>query len=262
MNKVVSHILVGISSAAISGVVTYFVTKKIEEKKFSEALAENTNRLHEYFSKKEEELQTQINELRGHIIAAVNEETPDDEPPKEVENDGVNRATVKISDNIFSNSALGAIESIKELAKKKYSPSVVADNKVLDGEDEISDEEHQQNLRVMDSVRNDKYDGEDLIVMNIDDEAYCDPEDDRYQPKFDHVEVTWYENDDVMCYNDNNEVIHNADELFGEGHMRFKDGVCFIRNVNRRTDYMIVYNCGSYAEEVLGIEPDSYEDEE
>lgn len=261
MNKVVSHILVGIGSAAISGVVTYFVTKKIEEKKFAEALAENTNRLHEYFSKKEAELQTQIDELRGHIVAIVNDETPDDEPPKEVTDDGINRATVKVSDNIFSNSAIGAIESIKELTKRKYSPSIIADGKVIDSED-INEEEHQQNLRVMDSVRNDKYNDDDLIVMNIDDEAYCDPEDERYQPKFDHIEVVWYENDDVMCYKDNNEVINNADELFGEGHMRFKEGVCFIRNVNRRTDYMIIYDCGSYAEEVLGIEPDSYDEEE
>ena len=243
MNKVVSHIIVGVVSAAVSGGATFFVTKNILEKKFAKIVSDNYGRAKEHFDKKEAELQRQIDELRGHIVTIVNEETvDDDDEPKEVADDGIQRSTVKISDNIFSNGALEALDSIKKLANSAYGPTVIADNK------KVTDSEYPEE--------------EDLIVMNIDDEAYCDPEDDRYQPKFDHIEVTWYEQDDVMCYNDDNKPIYNAEELFGEGHMRFKEGVCFIRNINRRTDYMIIYNSGSFAEEVLGIEPDSYEEDD
>lgn len=99
------------------------------------------------------------------------------------------------------------------------------------------------------------------VIENIREEAYYNEDDPEYRADYDHVDILWYEGDDTMCYEKNDEEIHDIEKFIGYGHLKFVDDMCTIRNHKLKADYSIVRNDGYYSEEVLGIDP-AFRDEE
>lgn len=130
--------------------------------------------------------------------------------------------------------------------------------------------EDEEGLRVShEEVHNAFEDNQDLYK----DQPFVKPEDtstpyvvplDEFsegEKSYDKISLTYYDETDVLC-SENNDVVEDPMELLGVDWMgRFGDGsgdrnVVYVRNDNLEADFEVVLDHRSYEEAVLGVKPE------
>ena len=233
MNPLLTKILIGVGSGAISSLGTWLITRKVYSKKMEETVAQEITKFKADYNKRQfgakatvkpklekvaEKARVEIAEEEFLDILAANKYKPDPE---------------------------------RNLAAELQAYQIAQEEAEADDEDE---EEPFEEYIWEGSSEDDLQDiREDPYVIDFDDWSAS-------PPGTEQVALIFYDGDEVLA-DEHGTVIHNPRPIIGSDALdSFGKGsrdanVVYIRNPKTGVDYEIYQNMGTYSEEVHGIRP-------
>lgn len=225
MNKIVSHLIVGLVGGAIGSVASFFITRHVVKSKYDDLYHTRLDEAYESAKKNFEKTaeavkeQTDSEGAKAPSLGNVSDEEKDDLQQE-------------------FNSARASFDERLNMIRNKY-------NAPIDDRGPRPIEQQDENF-----------------IVEIPEEAFYDDTHPQYKDDYEHIELTWYCKDDVMCHGETEEVINNIETIIGYGHLKFTNDICVLRNTKLKKDVHIMMQEAYYSEEVLGIDPAFRDDED
>lgn len=234
------YILMGISavaSASVAAGVSYVLTKRALDKKWSEILDEEVANTKAHYAKlyKSEEYSDPIK------LAEVYEE----ESASDYIQDSVEKMIHELK-YTSSEETQDEIETIRDVEKQIEVQESITKN-IFDNKDPVEDDDFDV-----------EYEKEHVRDSSS---PYIISHDEFFEAEMDYEQttLTYYEGDDVLT-DDKDQPIRDLDRIVGEDNIQFGRGskdknVVYIRNEKLMSDFEVTRSFGSYTEEVLGFAP-------
>lgn len=233
MNTLLTKVLIGVGSGAISSLGTWLITRAVYSKKMEEAIAKEIAKFKADYNKRQFGSKTTAKPKLEKIVEKVR----------------VEHAKEELLDILEANGYKPSPE--RNLAAELQAAQIAQEE--ADAEDEDDEEPFEEYIWEGSSEE----DANDIL-----DEPYVIDFDEWSDspPGTEQVALIFYDGDEVLA-DEHGTVIHNpkstigtdALDSFGKGSR--DANVVYIRNPKTGVDYEIYQNMGTYAEEVHGIRP-------